>query len=71
MRQGHQYVIAQEFMRHPIKSRSVFLLQGLQAPPPITNFAADVIRACTGQRDLGPRSVKRAPCNLCARLVWR
>lgn len=24
MRQGHQYVIAQEFMRHPIRSRSAF-----------------------------------------------
>jgi hypothetical protein len=24
MRQGHQYIIAQKFMRHPIKSRSAF-----------------------------------------------
>ena len=41
MRQGHQYVIAQEFMRHPIKSRSAFyfkvgnLRRRSRIPPPV------------------------------------
>src|SRR5258708_39893241 len=40
MRQGHQYVIAQKFMRHPIKSRSQVAIRQPFQPRDYVEFQA-------------------------------